>query len=30
MEQGAVGYECDIRPLFREKHVSSISYHSAN
>ena len=25
MEQGAVGYERDIRPLFREKDVSSMS-----
>jgi hypothetical protein len=25
MEQEAVGYECDIRPLFREKDVSSMS-----
>ena len=25
MEQGAVGYEHDIRPLFREKDVSSMS-----
>jgi hypothetical protein len=25
MEQGAVGYERDIRPLFREKDVGSMS-----
>jgi hypothetical protein len=26
MEQEAVGYERDIRPLFREKDVSSMSF----
>jgi hypothetical protein len=25
MEQGAIGFERDIRPLFREKDVSSMS-----
>ena len=26
MEEEAVGYRCDIRPLFREKDVSSMSF----
>ena len=25
MEQGAIGYERDIRPLFRDKDISSMS-----